>query len=55
MVDRTNTALTSEEDIRNVPIGSTLRISERGLITPPAADLITVAVVVAGLLADPLL
>jgi len=39
MLDRTDKALISEEDVRNVPIGSTLRISERALITPLAADL----------------
>ena len=39
MLDRTDKALISEEDVRNVPIGSTLRISERALVTPLAADL----------------
>jgi ribose 5-phosphate isomerase B len=39
MLDRTDQALISEEDVRNVPIGATLRISERALVTPLAADL----------------
>src|SRR5215470_11251491 len=39
MLDRTDKALISEEDIRNVPIGSIVRISERALVTPLAADL----------------
>jgi ribose 5-phosphate isomerase B len=39
MLDRTDRALISEEDVRNVPIGSTLRISARALVTPLAADL----------------
>jgi ribose 5-phosphate isomerase B len=38
MLDRTDKALISEEELRNVPIGSTLRISERALVTPLAAD-----------------
>jgi ribose 5-phosphate isomerase B len=39
MLDRTDKALISEEELRNVPIGSTLRISERALVTPLAADI----------------
>src|SRR5262245_55546434 len=39
MLDRTDKALISEEDIRNVPVGGTLKISERALVTPLAADL----------------
>jgi RpiB/LacA/LacB family sugar-phosphate isomerase len=39
MLDRTDKALISEEELRNVPIGSTLRISERALVTPLATDL----------------
>jgi len=39
MLDHTDKALISEEDVRNVPIGSILKISERTLVTPLAADL----------------
>lgn len=39
MLDHTDRALISEEDIRNVPVGGTLRIAERALVTPLAADL----------------
>ena len=39
MSDLTDKSLISEDDIRNVSNGSTLRISERALVTPLAADL----------------
>jgi RpiB/LacA/LacB family sugar-phosphate isomerase len=39
MLDLTEKGLISEEDIRNVPVGETLKISERALVTPLAADL----------------
>src|SRR5688572_5349209 len=38
MVDRTDKALISEEDVRNLPFGATVRISEKTLVTPLAAD-----------------
>jgi len=38
MLDRTDKPLISEEDVRNVPIGTTLRISDGALVTPLAAD-----------------
>ena len=38
MPDRTDKDFISEEDVRNVPVGGTLRIAERALITPLAAD-----------------
>jgi len=37
-VDLTDKTLISEDDIRNVPVGSTLRISAKALVTPLAAD-----------------
>jgi len=39
MSDLTDRSLISEDDIRNVADGSTLRISDRALVTPLAADL----------------
>lgn len=39
MSDLTDKSLISEDDIRNVADGSTLRISDRALVTPLAADL----------------
>ncbi len=39
MLDRTDQVLISEEDLRNVPVGGTVRIAERALVTPLAADL----------------
>ncbi len=39
MLDQTDKALISEDDIRNVPAGSTLKISDRALVTPLAADI----------------
>jgi RpiB/LacA/LacB family sugar-phosphate isomerase len=39
MSDLTDKSLISEDEIRNVSNGSTLRISERALVTPLAADL----------------
>jgi ribose 5-phosphate isomerase B len=38
MVDRSDTGLITEEDVRNVPFGATLRISEGALVTALAAD-----------------
>ena len=39
MLDHTDKGLISEEDVRNVPVGGTLRIAEHTLVTPLAADL----------------
>src|SRR5437773_9616942 len=39
MLDLTDKWLISEVDIRNGPVGETLKISERALVTPLAADL----------------
>jgi ribose 5-phosphate isomerase B len=39
MVDRTDRTLISEEDVRNLPFGTVVRISERALVTPLAADI----------------
>jgi ribose 5-phosphate isomerase B len=39
MLDRTDSTLITEEDVRNASVGATLRISERALVTPLAADL----------------
>ena len=39
MPDLTDRTLISEEDIRSAAIGSTVRISEKALVTPLAADL----------------
>lgn len=39
MADLTDKTLITEEDIRGAGIGSTLRISDRALVTPLAADL----------------
>ena len=39
MLDRTDKALISEEDVRNVPVGEILKVAERALVTPLAADL----------------
>jgi ribose 5-phosphate isomerase B len=39
MLDRTDKALISEEDVRNVPVGEVLKVGERALVTPLAADL----------------
>ena len=39
MTDLTEKSLIAEDDIRVVPIGATLRISEKALVTPLAADL----------------
>ena len=37
-MDLTDKAFITEEDIRNVAVGSTVRISEKALVTPLAAD-----------------
>ena len=39
MLDQTDRSLITEEDIRDVSVGETLRIGERALVTPLAADL----------------
>ena len=39
MLDLTDRELISEEDLRNVPGGETLKIADRALVTPLAADL----------------
>ena len=39
MIDLTEKTLITEEDIRSAPNGATLRISDRALVTPLAADL----------------
>lgn len=39
MVDLTDRTLITEEDIRGVSVGATLRINEKALVTPLAADL----------------
>jgi ribose 5-phosphate isomerase B len=39
LVDLSGKTLITEHDIRNVPMGETLRIAERALVTPLAADL----------------
>lgn len=39
MLDLTDKLLISEEDVKNVPVGGTVRIAERALVTPLAADL----------------
>src|SRR5262245_42546734 len=39
MIDRTDRTLITEEDVRNASVGATIRIGERTLVTPLAADL----------------
>lgn len=39
MVDLTDRSLITEEDIRNAPAGATIRIAEKALVTPLAADI----------------
>ena len=39
MLDHTDKSLITEEDVRNLPIGSIVRISERALVTPLATDI----------------
>jgi ribose 5-phosphate isomerase B len=40
MIDLTDRAIITEEDIRNVPVGATVQIIERALVTPLAADVV---------------
>jgi ribose 5-phosphate isomerase B len=39
VIDRTQNTLISEDDVRGAPVGETIRIGERALVTPLAADL----------------
>src|SRR2546425_11717218 len=39
MIDLSEKSLIAEDDVRAAPVGATLRIGERALVTPLAADL----------------
>src|SRR5262245_54922547 len=39
MTDLTDRTLITEEDVRNASVGATVRIAEKALVTPVAADL----------------